>query len=98
PSGSDVAQLVQEAYQRVITFDNSGAAAKARQAIARDPKNARAHAILGDARASLDDVAEAEKELKIALELDPSSGLAYAGYGDLYLTKDKPEEAEKAFR
>ena len=63
-----------------------------------DPKNARAHAVLGTARASRHAFGESEKELRAALQSDPQCGLAYAGYGDFYLLQRKMPEAEKALR
>jgi TolB-like protein/DNA-binding winged helix-turn-helix (wHTH) protein/Flp pilus assembly protein TadD len=76
-----------------------------RQAVARDPQYARAHAGLALAlavrapslRAAGDAVDEAGSAAKRALELDPQLGTAYAALGVLALN-DRPADAEPLLR
>ncbi len=66
--------------------------------IQADPKNARAHTILGEKDLLMHDLPDALAELSKAVELDPQRVEGYAAVGSVYLAQGKPEDAEAAYQ
>ena len=94
----DVARLTQEAQQLLNRKQNSEAAAKARQAMGLDAKNAYAHALLANALLRQGETAEGEKESREALQLDERCVLAHVGLASAHLSQKRYSAAEASYR
>lgn len=91
------AGLAREAFDLLDRMKNSEAAAKAREAIAKEPGNALAHAVLGGARLRFDDLAEGEREIREALRLDQNSALGHAGLGFILAKQKRRQDARREY-
>jgi tetratricopeptide (TPR) repeat protein len=78
---------------RMKKGDAPGAESDLRRAIELDPRNAAAHAQLGDLRLLQKRFADAEKLYEQALEDDPQSSEALQGLANLFLAQKQPEKA-----
>ena len=70
----------------------------AQKVIQADPRNAEAHAILGEKYMLVRDLPNALAELRKAVELDSRRVEGYAAVGSVYLAQGKNEEAEAAYQ
>jgi Tfp pilus assembly protein PilF len=89
---------VNVAYQLLVRNKFTEAETKARQAIAQDTRNAKAHAILGNALVEQDNFRDGDSALRYALSLDPNCSLAHTGFGILLQKQDRCAEADQAYR
>lgn len=73
------------------------ARARARKVIEREPANAAAHVLLGNALAGLKDYDAAAASIERAIEFDPNRGLSYATLGAIQTVRGRTPEAESAY-
>jgi rhomboid protease GluP len=71
---------------------------RAQQAISKDPKNAMAHAVLGEIYWDKKQYSEAAQELQAALSLDPSNDGIAGELGSAYVALGKWSDAEPMLR
>ena len=71
---------------------------KAESVLKKQPRNAQALMLLGNALAGLDDVAGAFEKLNQAIEADPNSGVGYSNLGALQLSRGDRQLAEASFK
>ncbi|HST19772.1 MAG TPA: tetratricopeptide repeat protein, partial [Blastocatellia bacterium] len=90
--------LAVEAYNLQYRGFYSNAVAQARKAVAEDPKNAYAHAVLGYALAETSQYIEAEKEAREALRLNEKSAIAYLTLGGIHFHQNRYDDAEQEMK
>jgi putative PEP-CTERM system TPR-repeat lipoprotein len=73
------------------------AQARAQSVLAKDPKNAEALVLLGNALANMKDAEGAVARVEEAIALDPSNARAYMNMGAVQNTLGRPDEAEAAY-
>jgi putative PEP-CTERM system TPR-repeat lipoprotein len=89
-------QLVAGQYLLIAgRFDE--ARAKAMLALERDPNNAQAHLLLGNAWAGLKNYDESVRILQQAIDADPNRGMSYAALAAVEAVRGNQKEAEAAF-
>jgi tetratricopeptide (TPR) repeat protein len=82
----------------LLAHEYEDAGARADRVIARDPKNAKAHILKGNALAGLKNIDRALEEIDVAIKVDPEEIQAYDALGSLQLNRGRLSEAEAAFR
>jgi tetratricopeptide (TPR) repeat protein len=71
---------------------------RAQSVLKRDPANVRAHILLGNALAGLNDLEKGVAEIEEAIRLDPKRGATYSNLGALEAARGRQVEAEAAFK
>jgi choline-sulfatase len=80
-AGGDAATLDAIAVALTDSGRNQEAAAVAGQVLAAEPRNARAHQVLGTVALRSEQPAEARRQLQLAVEIDPRLAVAWNGLG-----------------
>jgi Flp pilus assembly protein TadD len=99
PGPREVLQLRQQLAEALVRRrDHTSAAPILKDLVARQPRNARVHLLLGVVLREKGALDAAERELRRALELTPGSPDAHAALGALLLRRGRHAQAERAHR
>jgi predicted TPR repeat methyltransferase len=93
-----VADLFEQALERLRADDLAGAGEALEQVLAADPAHAGAHYQLGNVRRDLGDHAAAERHFSRALELAPAHAEAHNNLGVLQEVSGRAEQAVASYR
>jgi Tfp pilus assembly protein PilF len=95
PASGPAADAATRARAAIERKDWPAAQRELRDWLAREPRSADAHNLMGFALRKQGELAESKKHYDEALRLDPKHLGAHEYLGELYLTMGQPENAEK---